>query len=160
MANYWLVKTEPECFSFDDLKKCSSQTTYWDGVRNYQARNFLRDQMKTGDEVLFYHSNAEPNLIMGVCEVVKEGYPDFTQFDPENQHYDPKSKTGEPTWYMVDIKLKQEFNRPVTLSEIKSNPKLQNMKLVQKGSRLSVMPVEKDEFAEILKMSDSLQHII
>jgi predicted RNA-binding protein with PUA-like domain len=153
MAKYWLVKVEPNCFSFDDLKKSENQTTHWDGVRNYQARNFLRDEMKKGDEVLFYHSNSGPNVIMGTCEVVKEGYPDFTQFDPESNNYDPKSKTGEPTWYMVDLKLKDEFNRPVTLSEVKSNPKLQTMRLVQKGNRLSVMPVEKEEFREILKMS-------
>lgn len=153
MAKYWLVKVEPKCFSFDDLKKSENQTTHWDGVRNYQARNFLRDEMKKGDEVLFYHSNAEPNVIMGICEVVKEGYPDFSQFDPESNNFDPKSKTGEPTWYMVDIRLKEEFNRPVTLSEVKSNPKLQKMRLVQKGNRLSVMPVEKEEFREILKMS-------
>lgn len=153
MAKYWLVKVEPNCFSFDDLKKSENQTTHWDGVRNYQARNFLRDEMKKGDEVLFYHSNAEPNVIVGICEVVKEGYPDFSQFDPESNNFDPKSKTGEPTWYMVDLKLKEEFNRPVTLSEVKSNPKLQKMRLVQKGNRLSVMPVEKEEFREILKMS-------
>lgn len=153
MAKYWLVKVEPKCFSFDDLKKSENQTTHWDGVRNYQARNFLRDEMKKGDEVLFYHSNAEPNVIVGICEVVKEGYPDFSQFDPESNNFDPKSKTGEPTWYMVDLKLKEEFNRPVTLSEVKSNPKLQKMRLVQKGNRLSVMPVEKEEFREILKMS-------
>jgi predicted RNA-binding protein with PUA-like domain len=108
--------------------------------------------MKKGDLVLFYHSNSEPLAVMGVCEVVKEGYPDHTQFDPDNNHYDPKADPKNPTWYMVDVKLKKEFKHPVTLDEIKSNPKLKNMKLIQKGNRLSVMPVTKDEFDEIVRM--------
>lgn len=149
---YWLVKSEPSEFSINDLEKSKNKTTYWDGVRNYQARNFLRDEMKKGDYVLFYHSNADPNAIVGVCEIVKEGYPDFTAFDPEDKHYDPKSKQENPTWIMVDIKLIEKFNSPVTLSEIKENSKLQNMRLVQRGNRLSVMPVEKVEFDTILKM--------
>ncbi|MCB9210502.1 MAG: EVE domain-containing protein [Ignavibacteriales bacterium] len=149
---YWLVKSEPSEFSINDLEKSKNKTTYWDGVRNYQARNFLRDEMKKGDYVLFYHSNADPNAIVGVCEIVKEGYPDFTAFDPEDKHYDPKSKHENPTWIMVDIKLIEKFNSPVTLSEIKENSKLQNMRLVQRGNRLSVMPVEKVEFDTILKM--------
>jgi predicted RNA-binding protein with PUA-like domain len=151
---YWLVKSEPDVFSWDDLKKSKNQTTYWDGVRNYQARNFLRDEMKKGDLVLFYHSNADPLAVMGVCEVVKEGYPDHTQFDPDNDHYDPKADPEKPTWYMVDVKLKKEFKHPVTLDEIKSNPKLKNMKLIQRGNRLSVMPVTKEEFDEIVKMGE------
>lgn len=149
---YWLVKSEPDVFSWNDLKKCKNQTTYWDGVRNYQARNFLRDEMKKGDLVLFYHSNADPLVVMGICEVVKEGYPDHTQFDPDNAHYDPKADPKSPTWYMVDVKLKKEFKNPVTLDEIKLNPKLKNMKLIQRGNRLSVMPVTKEEFDEIVKM--------
>lgn len=149
---YWLIKSEPSEFSINDLEKSKNKTTYWDGVRNYQARNFLRDEMKKGDYVLFYHSNADPNAIVGVCEIVKEGYPDFTAFDPEDKHYDPKSKHENPTWIMVDIKLIEKFNSPVTLSEIKENSKLQNMRLVQRGNRLSVMPVEKVEFDTILKM--------
>ncbi len=150
---YWLMKSEPSTFSIDDLAKSKNKTTYWDGVRNYQARNFMRDEMKKGDMVLFYHSNAKPTAVVGVCEVVKEGYPDFTAFDPEDKHYDPKSKKDKPTWYMVDIKLKEKFKNPVTLEEIKANPKLRNMKLVQRGNRLSVMPVTKQEFEEIVKMS-------
>lgn len=149
---YWLVKSEPSVFSWDDLKKSKNQTTFWDGVRNYQARNYLRDEIKLGDLVLFYHSNAEPLAVMGVCEVVKEGYPDHTQFDPQNIHYDEKANPANPTWYMVDVKLKTDFKRPVTLEQIKANPKLKNMKLVQKGNRLSVMPVTKEEFDEIVKM--------
>jgi predicted RNA-binding protein with PUA-like domain len=149
---YWLVKSEPEEFSFNDLKESKNKTTYWDGVRNYQARNFLRDEMKKGDLVLFYHSNADPLAVMGVCEVVKEGYPDHTQFDPDNDHYDPIADPGNPTWMMVDVKFKQEFKNPVKLDAIKSNAKLKNMKLIARGNRLSVMPVTKEEFAEIVKM--------
>lgn len=149
---FWLVKSEPSCFSIDDLAKSKNKTTYWDGVRNYQARNFMRDEMKKGDYVLFYHSNAKPNAAVGYCEVVKEGYVDFTAFDPDDQHYDPKSKQDAPTWIMVDLKLKKKFKKIVPLAEIKENSKLQNMRLVQRGNRLSVMPVEKKEFDEILLM--------
>ena len=150
---YWLMKSEPSCFSIDDLAKSKNKTTHWDGVRNYQARNFLRDEVKKGDKVLFYHSNAEPNAVAGVCNVVKEGYPDFTAFDPEEKHFDPKSSKDEPTWFMVDIKLEKKFDEPVTLKDIKSNSRLKDMKLVQRGNRLSVMPVTKSEFDEIVKMS-------
>lgn len=150
--NYWLIKSEPSVYSIDDLKK--DKVTYWDGVRNYQARNFMRDGMKKGDLVLFYHSNAEPTAVVGICEVVKEGYPDFTAFDPNDKHFDPKSKNDNPVWFMVDVKFKKKFKKPVTLKEIKENPKLQNMKLVQRGNRLSVMPVAEKEFNEIVKMGD------
>ena len=150
VVKYWLVKSEPGAYSIDDLVK--DKKTHWDGVRNYQARNFIRDDMKKGDKVLFYHSNADPNAVVGVCEVVKEGYPDFTALDPEEKHFDPKSKKDEPAWFMVDIKLIKKFKQPVTLLEIKENPKLQNMRLVQRGNRLSVMPIEKNEFTEILRM--------
>lgn len=150
--NYWLVKSEPSCFSVDDLVKSKNKTTYWDGVRNYQARNFMRDDMKKGDYVLFYHSNADPNAVAGICEIVKEGYPDFTAFDPDDQHYDPKSKEDKPTWVMVDIKLIKKFKNLVTLAEIKENSKLQEMRLVQRGNRLSVMPITKKECEIITKM--------
>ena len=149
---YWLVKSEPDVFSIEDLKKSKDQTTCWDGIRNYQARNFLRDEMKKGDGVLFYYSNAEPNAIVGTCKVVKEGYADHTQFDPENKHFFPSADPQNPIWYMVDIKFVTEFKKPVTLQEIKKNLKLKNMRLVKKGNRLSVMPVEKFEFDEIVKM--------
>ncbi|MCB0744944.1 MAG: EVE domain-containing protein [Ignavibacteriae bacterium] len=149
---YWLVKSEPTEFSIDDLAKSKNKTTYWDGVRNYQARNFMRDEMKLGDLVLYYHSNAEPNAVVGVCEIVKEGYPDFTAFDPDDKHFDPKSKKENPAWIMVDIKLIKKFKTPVTLTEMKSNSKLTEMRLVQRGNRLSVMPVNKKEFDEIIKM--------
>lgn len=149
---YWLVKSEPDVFSIDDLAKSKNKTTCWDGVRNYQARNFIRDGMKKGDGVLFYHSNTDPMAVIGYCEVVKEGYPDHTQFDPEDKHFDPKSDPANPPWIMVDIKFVKKFKNPVTLADIKANPKLQKMRLVQRGNRLSVMPVEKKEWDEILKM--------
>ena len=147
---YWLIKSEPNVYSIDDLKK--DKKTHWDGVRNYQARNFLRDEMKIGDKVVFYHSNTEPPGAAGICEVTKEGYPDFTAFDPDDKHYDPKSKKDSPTWIMVDVKFVEKFRNVVSLETIKENKKLQNMKLVQRGNRLSVMPVTKTEFDEIVKM--------
>ncbi len=154
MKKYWLVKSEPETFSLNDLKKSKNQTTYWDGVRNYQARNYLRDEIKKGDLVLFYHSGSENLAVMGICEVVKEGYPDHTQFEPDNDHYDPKADPKNPTWIMVDVKFVKEFKNPVTLDAIKSNLKLSNMRLIARGNRLSVMPVTKEDFDEIEKMGD------
>ena len=151
-AKYWLIKSEPESFSIDDLAMSKNKTTYWDGVRNYQARNFIRDEMKKGDKVLYYHSNAEPNAVVGICEVVKEAYPDFTAFDPKDKHYDPKSKKENPSWFMVDIKLVKKFKRDVTLAEIKVSKKLAKMRLIQRGNRLSVMPVAKEEFEIIEKL--------
>ena len=149
---FWLFKSEPSEFSWDDLKKSKNQTTFWDGVRNYQARNFLRDEIKNGDGVLFYQSSTEPLAIVGYCEVVKEGYPDHTQFDKNNDHFDPKANPKNPTWFMVDIKLAKEFKNPVTLDEIKANPKLKSMKLIQRGQRLSIQPVTQAEWDEILNM--------
>jgi len=150
---YWLVKSEPSCFSIDDLAKAKKQTTHWDGVRNYQARNFMRDDMKIGDLVLYYHSNTEPPSAVGLCEVVKEAYPDFTAFDDTEDHYDPKSDPKNPRWFMMDIKLIKKFKNIVSLSDMKNNPKLSEMKLVQRGNRLSVMPVTKKELNEVVKMS-------
>lgn len=151
---YWLVKSEPSAFSIDDLAKSKSKTTHWDGVRNYQARNFMRDEMKKGDLVLYYHSNAEPTAVVGVCEIVKEGYPDFTAFDPDDKHFDPKSKKDKPTWIMVNLKLIKKFKTQVSLASIKEHPKLQEMRLVQRGNRLSVMPVAKKEFDIIVKLGE------
>jgi len=150
--NYWLFKSEPSEFSLEDLKNIKNQTTFWDGVRNYQARNFLRDEIKKGDGVLFYQSSTDPLAVVGYCEVVKEGYSDHTQFDSKNDHFDPKAKKDSPTWYMVDIKLKKQFKKFVTLESIKANQKLKNMKLIQRGQRLSIQPVAKVEWDEILKM--------
>ncbi len=138
---YWLIKSEPEVFSIDDLAKAKNQTTYWDGVRNYQARNFIRDEMKIGDKVIFYHSNSEPPGAAGICEIVKEGYPDFTAFDPDDLHYDPKSKKDSPTWIMVDVKFIKKIDKLVSISLIRENKKLQKIQLLQRGNRLSVMPL-------------------
>jgi predicted RNA-binding protein with PUA-like domain len=152
-TKYWLVKSEPSSFSIYDLEKSKNKTTCWDGVRNYQARNFMRDEMKKGDKVLFYHSNTDPNAVVGVCEVVKESYVDHTQFDPDDKHYFPSSNPENPVWFMVNIKLLNIFKKPVTLPDIKNNSRLKNMRLVQKGNRLSVMPVAKEEFDVIVDMS-------
>lgn len=143
---YWLVKSEPDVFSFDDLWASPRRTTHWDGVRNYQARNTLRDEMKKGDLVLFYHSSTDPMAVVGVAEVVREGYPDHTAFDAKDPHYDPKSKREAPTWYMVDLRAVKKFLRPVTLAELRSTRGLEKMALLQKGSRLSVQPVSAVEF--------------
>lgn len=154
MKKYWLVKSEPENFSLKDLMKSPNQTTCWDGVRNYQARNFIRDGMKVGDGVLFYHSSIDMPVVVGVCEVVKSAYPDHTQFDPAHKHFDPKADPKNPTWFMVDIKFVKEFISPVTIESIKANSKLNKMRLIQRGNRLSVMPVTKNEWDEILKMGN------
>jgi predicted RNA-binding protein with PUA-like domain len=135
--------------SYADLVKAPKRTTYWDGVRNYQARNTLRDLMKKGDRCFFYHSNADPTGIAGICEVVREGYPDFTAFDPKHEHYDPKSKLDAPTWYMVDVKAVRAMPRIITLAELKGLKGLEKMVLLQKGSRLSVQPVTAKEWAVI-----------
>ena len=149
---YWLMKSEPYVYSIDDLKK--DKTTFWDGVRNYSARNFMRDKMRIGDAVLFYHSNANPPGVAGIAEVVKESYPDHTQFDPDNKYHDPKATEEKPRWFMVDIKFVEKFDREVSLAEIKATPALSEMVLVTRG-RLSVQPVRKAEFDRIVKMAKS-----
>jgi len=141
---YWLVKSEPHGFSFDDLLASPKRTTQWDGVRNYAARNALRE-MRKGDLVLFYHSSAEPTAVVGIAEVVREAYPDPTAFDPKDPHHDPKSKRESPSWFMVDLKAVEKLPRPVTLAEIKKAKGLANMALVRLG-RLSVQPVTASEF--------------
>lgn len=156
-VSYWLLKTEPDCFSIADLKAQPKQTTYWDGVRNYQARNMLRDDIKEGDRVLFYHSNAKPPGVAGTAVVVKAGYPDFTAFDPNDQHYDPKSRADEPTWYMVDIKFESAFPELVSLDDMKGVKSLAEMEVLRRGSRLSVQPVRKHEFEAVLKLAEQKQ---
>lgn len=151
MINYWLFKTEPGCFSFDDLKNRPDMTEHWDGVRNFQARNFLRDQIKKGDRVLFYHSNIPEPAVVGIAEVVRDGYPDFTAMDPEAEHFDPKASSEKPIWYMVDVRYVEPLKKTVTLEMIKSNPELSDMPLV-KRSRLSIQPVAADEWRMILSM--------
>lgn len=152
-TNFWLLKSEPEVFSIDDLQRSANKTTHWDGVRNYQARNYLRDSIKKGDGVLFYHSNAEPPAIVGIAEVVREGYPDFTAFDKKDPHYDPKSDEKNPTWYMVDIKHVKTFRHPLALEQLRNIKGLQKMVLLQKGSRLSVQPVTEAEWKIILQLA-------
>ena len=142
------MKSEPAVFSFDDLKARPGSTDHWDGVRNYQARNYMR-QMKTGDLILFYHSNCETPGVMGIAEVIREAYPDHTALDPASRYYDPKSKPDDPRWFMVDVKWKEAFPRMVTLSEMRSTPQLAGLKLLQKGQRLSVMPVTKEELEKV-----------
>lgn len=144
--NYWLLKTEPGTFSIDDLWKAPKRTTSWDGVRNYQARNMIRDQMKPGDLVFIYHSSAVPTGIAGVAEVTRAGYPDETAFDREDSHFDPKSARDKPTWYVVDVKAVKRFDRIVTLDELRRMKGLDKMVLLKKGSRLSVQPVSAAEW--------------
>jgi predicted RNA-binding protein with PUA-like domain len=148
---YWLVKSEPEVFSFDDLLRSPSQTTGWDGVRNFAARNFLRDGMRVGDGVFFYHSQAKPQAIVGICEVVREAYPDHTALDPKHRQYDPGSDREAPTWFMVDIRAVSPLARPVSLPEIKARPELAGMALLRIG-RLSVTPVTPTEWETIRAM--------
>lgn len=148
---FWLFKTEPSCFSFDDLKARPNMTEHWDGVRNYQARNFLKDRIKPGDGVLFYHSNIPEPAVVGIAEVAREGYPDFTALDPDSDHFDPKASPGNPIWYMVDVRYGAPLPRPVSLERIKANPLLAHMPLVNR-SRLSIQPVTADEWLIILTM--------
>jgi predicted RNA-binding protein with PUA-like domain len=149
---YWLFKSEPGCFSIDDLKNRSDMTEHWDGVRNYQARNFLRDHVKVGDRVLFYHSNIPEPGVVGLAEVVRAGYPDFTAFDPQSEHFDPKSTPGNPIWYMVDVRYVSSFPQQITLEKIKEHPFLANMALVRR-SRLSIQPVTPEEWRIILALA-------
>jgi predicted RNA-binding protein with PUA-like domain len=149
--NYWLFKSEPRAYSIDDLAR--DKKTYWDGVRNYQARNFLRDDMQMGDTVFFYHSNADPPGIVGVAEVVSRAYPDPSAFDSKDHHYDPKAKKENPAWYVVDIKFVKKFLRTIDLDEIKNDPILKDMLVARRGMRLSVMPVEENHAKYILKMA-------
>lgn len=146
---YWLLKTEPGCFSYDDLLAAPRQTTHWGGVRNYQARNFMRDEMKKGDGVLFYYSNATPSGIVGTAEVVREGYPDFTAWDAEDEHFDPKSTESSPVWYMVDIGAGERFDNFLALSHLRHVRELEAMELLRRGSRLSVQPVTEPEWRAI-----------
>jgi predicted RNA-binding protein with PUA-like domain len=151
--NYWLLKNEPECFSIHDLAAAPNQTTFWDGVRNYQARNFLRDSIKRGDRVFYYHSNAEPSAIVGTATVVREGYPDHTAWDPQSDHFDPAASPENPIWQMIDVKLEQIFARPITLEELRGVKELEGLELLRKGSRLSVQPVSAAHFALILRLA-------
>ncbi len=154
MKKYWLMKSEPDVFGIDDLEKAPNKTDHWDGVRNYQARNFMRDEMSEGDLILFYHSNAKPPGIAGIAEVAKEGYPDFTAFDKASKYYDPKSDSDNPRWIMIDIRFKRKFPNLISLGQLRGETQLKNMKILQKGNRLSITPVTKSEFDHILQMAD------
>lgn len=147
---YWLFKSEPDAFSIDDLAAKPKQTEHWDGIRNYQARNFLRDNVRQGDQVLFYHSSCKDVGIAGLAEVVKEAYPDYSQFNPESKYFDPKASPENPRWFMVDVQFKQKFPRVLSLQKIKAMPAISEIGLVKKGHRLSIMPVNKNEFATLL----------
>ncbi len=150
---YWLFKTEPTTFSFDDLWNSPGRKTFWDGVRNFQARNMLRDEIKEGDLVFVYHSSADPTGIAGIAEVARSGYPDKTAFDPTDPHYDPKSKADSPTWYMVDIRAVKALPRLITLEELRKVKGLEKMVLLQKGSRLSIQPVRPEEWEIISSLA-------
>ena len=152
--NHWLMKTEPGEFSIADLQNRPSQTECWDGVRNYQARNIMRDAMQVGDRVLFYHSGKNP-AVVGIARVVKAGYPDHTAWDPGSKHYDPRCSPQNPIWCMVDVQFERQFQRPLTLAELKQNPLLQEMPLLRRGNRLSVQPVSPEAFRVILTLGNS-----
>lgn len=148
---YWLFKSEPGSYSIDDLVR--DRTTYWDGVRNYQVRNMLRDDIQVGDRVFFYHSNAKPMAIVGTARVIKPGYPDHTAFAPGDKHFDPKSDPDNPTWFMVDISLIQKFTTPVTRDDLKADEVASQMAVMQKGSRLSIVPVTEKEWKKVHQLA-------
>lgn len=153
-TRYWLMKSEPDTFSIDDLASQPKKTDHWDGIRNYQARNFMRDDMSKGDLAFFYHSNCEEPGIVGIMEIVRTAYPDHTAFDPESKYFDPKSDPDNPRWLMVDVRYRRKLRRPVSLATLKADPELSEMRVCQKGSRLSIMPVSADEWNAVLAMSE------
>lgn len=148
---YWLMKSEPDVFSISDLADAPKQTTCWDHVRNFQARNFLRDEIQVGDGVLFYHSNAAPSAVVGTAEVIRAGYPDPSQFDPRSEYHDPAARPDAPRWFMVDVKHASTFARPLPLEELRNTPGLEDMVLLKRG-RLSVQPVTPAEWRVITKL--------
>ncbi len=152
---HWLMKSEPGAYSIDDLERDGK--TCWDGVRNYQARNFMRDEMKVGDLVLFYHSNATPPGVVGIARVCKESHPDHTAWDRKDKHFDPKSKKAEPTWFMIDIEFQEKFAEVISLDELKASSELEGMLVTRRGQRLSVQPVEAEHFRHVRKLGRSLK---
>jgi predicted RNA-binding protein with PUA-like domain len=150
---YWLMKSEPDTFSLSDLKNRPGKREPWDGVRNYQARNFMRDAMKKGDGVLFYHSNTNPPGVVGLAEVASKPYPDPTAFDPKSKYFDPKSDTDNPRWILVDVRYRKTFKKAVTLEQMKTMPALKDMRVLQRGNRLSITPVTKAEYDAICAAS-------
>jgi predicted RNA-binding protein with PUA-like domain len=150
---YWLIKSEPRTYSIEDLANEVRKTTYWEGIRNFQVRNMMRDQMRQGDRAVFYHSSCQPPGAVGIVEIVTPAYPDDDAFDPQSQYYDPKSTVDNPRWYRIDIKLLDKFPRMVTLHELKARHELADMALVKKGNRLSIMPVTAEQWAVIMAMA-------
>jgi len=151
--NYWLMKSEPGCFSFADLKNCPQGTSGWDGVRNYQARNLLRDVLKPGDGVLFYHSGIKAPAIVGLARVVSEGYPDPTALDPRADHFDPRATPKNPIWFMVDVQYLAPLPLPLTREDLAAHPVLGGMEVLRRGNRLSVQPVSAEQWRAVLELS-------
>ena len=149
---YWLMKSEPDAFSIDDLERVGTEP--WDGIRNYQVRNMIRDQMKPGDRAFFYHSNTKVPGIVGIMDIVSEARPDPTAFDPDEKYYDPKSDPDKPRWLLVDVKYVRHTKRVIPLPELKADPALEEMPLVRRGNRLSIMPVSEDQWDHILSLED------
>jgi predicted RNA-binding protein with PUA-like domain len=152
--SFWLMKSEPSVFSIEDLRKAKNQTVFWDGVRNYQARNLLRDAIRRGDGILFYHSSAKPTGIAGEARVVRAGSPDPTAFDPSDLHFDPGSRPDHPRWYGVDVEFVRSCNKIITPERLRSIPALKNLMVLRKGMRLSVQPVQPEEWGAILNMPE------
>lgn len=152
MTKYWLMKSEPSCFSIDDLYKRPKRTAAWDGVRNYQARNFMMRDMRIGDEAFFYHSSCNPPGIVGIVEIVSEAYPDHSAFDPNSEHPDPTSTPDHPRWFMVDVRFKEKFPSIVSLAILKQYPELEKMQVLKKGNRLSITPISDEEWAFINRL--------
>ena len=146
MTNYWLMKSEPNCFSIDDLIKSPNKTTCWDGIRNYQARNFMRDKMQINDKVFFYHSSCKQPGIVGIAEIASAAYPDHTAWDPTSEHPDSKSTPENPIWYMVDVRFIEKLTTIISLEQLKKYSELANFKLLQKGNRLSIFPVSTENW--------------
>jgi len=152
---YWLMKCEPSSYSIDDLQR--DQVSGWEGVRNYQARNFMRDEMAVGDRAFYYHSNADPSGIAGTATIIKAGYPDPFQFDPTHKYFDPKATSGKPIWTTVDIQFDSKFDPFISLAHLHQVPELSDMMVLKKGSRLSVQPVTEAEFKRVIALSKSMQ---
>lgn len=150
--NYWLMKSEPDVFGIDDLRARPQRTEHWDGVRNYQVRNMLRDQMKKGDQAFFYHSSCKEAGIVGIIDIVREGYPDDSAWNPNSPYYDPKSTPDRPRWYMVDVRYRRKLRRCITLRELKRHPELVSMPLLRPGNRLSITPVNPAQWRFILEL--------
>lgn len=149
---HWLMKSEPDTFGIDDLMRRPRQTEHWDGVRNYQARNMIRDEMKKGDQAFFYHSSCDEPAIVGIVDIVRDAYPDSTAFDPDSPYFDPKSTIDSPRWYMVDVRFRRKLRRPLTLAELKQQPALAGLPLLRRGNRLSILPIGAEEWKFILSL--------